>query len=324
MLNIGRDSRPTTQVAVGVLINSQDQVLIARRPDHVHQGGLWEFPGGKIEPGETIRTALVRELLEELGIEILAARPLIRIHHVYTDKTVLLDVWRIDRYQGEPHGREGQPIEWLSPQQLSTRAFPAANRPIINALRLPFTYLITGEPADQPEIFLDHLEHALERGIGMVQLRAKQLPEDQLIKLYLRAHRLCRQYQIPLLLNGSPEQALSVNADGVHLTTRRLLALEKRPLTEDRWVAAACHTAKEVRHACRIGVDFIVVSPVRTTASHPEVSALGWEGLRELTEIATVPVYALGGMTPADLETAWTNGAQGIAAIRALWETGDG
>jgi 8-oxo-dGTP diphosphatase len=301
------------------VVNAQGQVLITRRPEHVHQGGLWEFPGGKMEPGETIRMALNRELLEELGIEILAARPLIRIPHAYPDKTVLLDVWRIDRYRGEPHGREGQPLEWLSPQRLSSRAFPAANRPIINALRLPPTYLITGEPADQPEAFLDHLEQALRRGIGMVQLRARQLPEDPLISLYLRAHHLCRQYQVPLLLNGSPEQARSIDADGIHLTTRRLLALDHRPLIAQRWVAASCHSLAEVRHACRIGVDFIVVSPVRVTASHPEACPIGWEGLREFTESATVPVYALGGITPADLEQAWANGAQGIAAIRALW-----
>lgn len=320
MPNTGRDSPSTTQVAVGVVVNAQGQVLITRRPEHVHQGGLWEFPGGKMEPGETLRMALNRELLEELGIEVLAARPLIRIPHAYPDKMVLLEVWRIDHYRGEPYGCEGQPLEWLSPQRLSSRAFPAANRPIINALRLPSTYLITGEPADRPEAFLEHLEQALRRGTGMVQLRARQLPEESLVSLYLRAHHLCGQYQVPLLLNGSPEQAQSIDADGVHLTTRRLLALEKRPLGEDRWVAASCHTAGEVRHACRIGVDFIVVSPVRTTASHPEVSPIGWKGLHELTEVATVPVYALGGMTPADLETAWAHGAQGIAAIRALWQ----
>lgn len=313
----------TVPVAVGVLINPRSEVLITRRPGHVHQGGLWEFPGGKVELGETVQMALARELEEELGIEFLAARPLIRVHHAYPDKTVLLDVWRIDRYRGEPRGREGQPLEWLSIEQLARRAFPAADRPIINALRLPPAYLITGEPADCPKIFLDRLQQALDRGIRLVQLRAKQLPGARLLALYREAHRLCRRYRVPLLLNGTPEQTQSVDADGIHLTTRRLLALDRRPLAAERWVAASCHNLEEVRHACRIGVDFIVASPVRVTASHPEASAIGWEGLHELTEEATMPVYALGGLTPADLEQAWAHGAQGISAIRALWGTGD-
>ena len=89
-------------VAVGVLFNACGEVLITRRPDHLHQGGLWEFPGGKVEPGEQVRTALERELKEELGVEVLDARPLIRIHHVYDDRQVLLDVWRIKDYAGQP------------------------------------------------------------------------------------------------------------------------------------------------------------------------------------------------------------------------------
>lgn len=314
MPSTGRD----LHVAVGVLINAHGEVLITRRPEHVHQGGLWEFPGGKVEPGETVHTALARELFEELGIETLAARPLIRIRHSYPDKRVLLDVWRIHSYRGKPHGCEGQPLEWLSPERLLTRALPAADTPIINALRLPPTYLITGEPQDKAEMFLELLKRALDRGVGMVQLRAKRLPEVQLLDLYRRAHRLCSRYRVPFLLNGSPEQARSVNADGIHLTALRLLALSHRPLDAGRWVGASCHTVEEVRHASRIGVDFITVSPVRATVSHPEVSPIGWEGLRELTELATVPVYALGGMTTADLERVWAHGGQGIASIRAL------
>ena len=152
-----------------------------------------------------------------------------------------------------------------------------------------------------------------------MQLRAKQLPEARLLALYRKAQALGRRYGAPVLLNGSPAQARMVAADGIHLTASRLLTLDNRSLNRDRWVAASCHNLEEVRHAGRLGVDFIVVSPVRTTASHPQVPALGWEGLRALTEAATLPVYALGGMTPADLEQAWTCGAQGIAAIRSLW-----
>lgn len=307
-------------VAVGIVVDPSGQVLITRRPDHVHQGGRWEFPGGKLEPGEDIRAAIARELREELGIEVLAARPLIRIHHAYADKRVLLDVWRVDGYRGQPDGLEGQPLAWVIPGELGKYAFPAADVPILTALRLPSEYLITGAPADRPELFLARLEAALARGIKLVQLRAKELSEFKLTALYRQAQQVGQRHGVPIVLNADPGLALEVGADGVHLTSRRLLELDRRPLPAEHWVAASCHNEVEVLHACQIGVDFIVISPVCPTPSHRDAPALGWQGLRTLSECANLPVYALGSMTPADLERAWRHGAQGIAAIRALWE----
>ena len=309
-----------THVAVGILSNADGEVLIARRPNHVHQGGLWEFPGGKRESDELIQAALVRELREELGIQVLAARPLIKVRHSYTDKQVLLDVWRVNDYRGQPCGLQSQPLAWVAPAELPRYSFPAADFSILTALRLPDCYLITGELADCPALFLDRLQAALERGVKLVQLRAKLLPEDSLLDLYQQAQTLANAFDVPILLNGSPEQAQAVDADGVHLSADRLLKLDQRPLPTNRWVAASCHNALEVLHADQIGVDFIVISPVLSTLSHPQALPLGWEGLRALTELANLPVYALGGMTLADLEHAWWHGTQGIAAIRALWE----
>jgi 8-oxo-dGTP diphosphatase len=306
-------------VAVGALTNLIGDVLITRRPEHVHQGGLWEFPGGKVELGETVERALTRELREELGVEVASMRPLIRVRHAYTDKTVLLDVWRIDSYWGEPRGLEGQPLRWVAPHGLAEYDFPAADAPIINALRLPTEYAITGEPENQPKIFLQHLENALARGIRLVQLRAKGLSEDNLLTLYQKAQRLTKLYGATLLLNGSPDQARALDVDGLHLTAARLMALETRPLPIDRWVAASCHNSEELCQANRIGVDFAVVSPVRSTLSHPGVAPMGWQGLQALTEMAALPIYALGGMTLADMDQAWRHGSQGIAAVRALW-----
>jgi len=325
-MGVASASAPTgdeVHVAVGILFNAQGEVLLTRRPEDVHQGGLWEFPGGKVEAAETIQAALRRELREELGIKVLSARPLIRVRHAYPDKRVLLDVWRIERYRGEPRGLEAQPLRWAAPEVLNRLSFPAADVPIINALRLPSLYLITGDPADRPAVFLYRLERALEQGIRLLQLRARQLSEPALLDLYRQAQTLARRYEATLLLNGGPEQALAVQADGVHLSAPRLLALHSRPLPADRRVAASCHTEAELRHASRLGLDFVVVSPVRRTSSHPETPPLGWEGLRALTETANLPVYALGGMTPADLEQAWRHGAQGIAAIRSLWDEGE-
>lgn len=306
-------------VVAAAVFNPAGEVLIARRHPDAHQGGLWEFPGGKVESGEEIQHALKRELHEELGISVMQARPLIRIHHDYPDKSVLLDVWRVDAFAGEPHGREGQPIEWATPQRLPEYAFPQANRPIITAVRLPPLYLITPEPGTDRDTFLCSLERSLKNGIKLVQLRAKTLSAVHYKQLAKEALSLCHAHQARLLLSAPPDWVEEIGADGVHLTSARLMALDSRPLPAGLWIASSCHNSAEIVHACRIGADFAVAAPVLETASHPGASTLGWEGLYALTEQAIMPVYALGGMTPQHLPQAWAHGAQGIAAIGSLW-----
>ena len=122
-------------VAAAVIRGVDGRILLARRADTQHQGGLWEFPGGKVEIDEAVETALQRELEEELGIVVLAAESWLRVRHAYPDKTVLLDVWRVTAWSGEPRGREGQPLRWTSPTRLADFAFPAADEPIIARLR---------------------------------------------------------------------------------------------------------------------------------------------------------------------------------------------
>ncbi|WP_339668739.1 8-oxo-dGTP diphosphatase MutT [Dasania marina] len=121
-------------VAVGVILNAQQQILIALRHDSSHQGGLWEFPGGKVEANESVQQALARELEEELGIITQRLQPLTQIHHDYGDKTVHLDVWWVTAFSGEPLGREGQPLKWVAAAELTAFDFPKANKPIIDAV----------------------------------------------------------------------------------------------------------------------------------------------------------------------------------------------
>ena len=309
------------QVAAAVISNKKGEILIARRHDHLHQGGLWEFPGGKIELGETAREALSRELHEELGIDITVARPLIRIPHTYPDRKVLLDVWRVERFEGEAHGREGQAVKWVEPDSLPGYPFPAANLAIIKAARLPDRYLITPEPGD-PEMwkaFLVQLEQVLARGLRLVQFRAKGLTDEAYLKLGREVNSLCSAYNAKLLLNGKLELVDEIGAQGVHLTSTQLMGITERPLPENYWIAASTHSREELNHACRVGLDFVVASPVRVTRSHPDAEPIGWEGFLELTEASTIPVYALGGMKAQDIGTAWEHGGQGIAAIRGLW-----
>ncbi len=305
-------------VAVGVVRNPQGQILIAKRPAHVHQGDRWEFPGGKFEPGETSQQALQREMHEEIGIDVTRARPLIRIPYRYPDKQVLLDVWLIEAFSGMPHGKENQPIEWVAPLELGKRDFPAANQPIVQAVNLPESYLITGEFDDETD-FICKLQQALESGVRLVQLRIKSMATAAFIKLAKAACPICHAYSARILINSAPELVEEVGADGVHLTSSRLQALSSRPLGADKLVAASVHNQQQLEQAENIAVDFSVISPVLPTPSHPEAEALGWDGFRHLSEQANHPVYALGGMQLQDIPMAWQQGGQGIAAIRNLW-----
>lgn len=308
-------------VAAAAIISSDgEKALIARRPSNVDHGGLWEFPGGKLAPYETGLEGLKRELHEELGVEIKRAQPLIRIHHEYADKHILLDVWQVHEFSGEPFGREGQAIRWVPLDELVNYPFPAANLPILQAVMLPTEYLITAEEADEA-VFDACLERALvEDGVRLVQLRAKTLDEAAYLARAERALALCRRHGARLLLNADPALLDRVEADGVHLTSERLMSLERRPIAEDKWLAASTHDRKQLGQAARIGCDFVTLSPLRTTPSHPEVAPMGWHDFQQMVERAAMPVFALGGMTRFDANHARAVGAQGIASIRDFWK----
>jgi thiamine-phosphate diphosphorylase len=187
---------------------------------------------------------------------------------------------------------------------------------------LPPTYLVTPEPlAGKPLAdFIAHLERALEAGIRLVQLRAKSLTAPQYAGLAEQALASCRRHHARLLLNGPADVAQALQADGVHLTSTRLMACMTRPLPSGLLVSAACHDARQVLHADRIGVDLLTISPVLPTATHTTAEPLGWPRFRELAAQTTIPVYALGGMTADTLAEARKAGAYGIAAIRSHWD----
>lgn len=309
------------QVAVGVVINREDKVLVALRAAHRHQGGLWEFPGGKVEPGESIQAALTRELWEEFGIHITHARPLLRIPHTYPDRRVLLEVWRVTHYTGEPCGREGQAWRWMTPAELSTLSFPAANLPIVTALHIPSLYLITSSAPE--EEFFSRLNQALAAGAQLIQLRLPGIGEERYGVLAEQAIALCRRAGSWLLLNCAPDLAIRLGADGIHLSASRLAALSERPLSRLHWVAASCHNSDELNKAQQLGLDFVVLSPVLQTLSHPMAHPLGWKTFKSLVTNAGIPVYALGGMTPSHLPLAHAHGAMGIAALGSVWNAVD-
>jgi 8-oxo-dGTP diphosphatase len=306
-------------VAAAVIRDRQQRILIARRADSQHQGGLWEFPGGKLEPGEDARAALARELREELGIEVRAARPLITLAHDYPDKQVLLDVWEVLEFDGEPHGAEGQPLAWVTARQLPGYDFPEANRAIVAAASLPDRYLITPEGLDKGPL-LRGIQAAVASGIKLIQLRAPNGYDPQYRDLAVDAVGLCTG-KAQLMLKGPLEWLGDFPAAGWHLTAAQLrkYASNGRPFPRERWLAASCHDAEELALAERMGVDFVTLSPVQPTLTHPDATPLGWEQARALIGAFHHPVYLLGGVGPGERERAWDIGAQGVAGIRAFW-----
>ncbi|MCL6268960.1 Nudix family hydrolase [Sansalvadorimonas sp. 2012CJ34-2] len=310
----------TVHVVAAVILDSEERVLIAERPADKHQGGLWEFPGGKVEPGERIEGALCRELEEELGILPSEYEPLIKIRYDYSDKSVLLDVWTVTAFSGEAHGREGQPIEWVDKAQLRDYEFPAANHPILNAAILPERYLITGSFRDKSEL-IDKVSSALRMGISLVQFRAPWLDKEQYRECVESLVPLFSGHESKLIVKGELEWLEDDSVGGIHLTSSQLESLHKEGWKHSggKIVGVSCHSGLQLVQASEVGAFFATLSPVEETSFHPEANPLGWGQVGPMIENATLPVYCLGGMRDNDLVQACRLGAQGIAAISAWW-----
>ena len=308
-------------MAIGLLRDRAGRVLISRRAADVHLPGLWEFPGGKCDPGETGRAALQRELREELGIEVLAATEILVIPHDYPDRSVELRVFRVDAWRGQVAPGERQSMRWVESPSLVHFDFPEASRAIVNAARLPGFYLISPEPQSPAEIDLEvrRVDRRLARGgIDLMQIRAPGLEQAPFLD-YAGALLVCAErYGVEVLVNaprswldGLPPRI------GWHLSERRMLSLSARPDCAG-WLAASVHDREALDRAMALPVDFVVAGPVQRTQTHPEAQPLGFQGFADLRARAACPVFALGGMRPCDLPAVKAAGGQGIAAIRGL------
>lgn len=307
--------RPLIPVAAACLINAHGQVLIAQRPPGKIAAGKWEFPGGKIERGETAQQALVRELHEELGVSVQAAQPLIRVRHDYSDRSVLLDTWRVQQWQGTPHAREGQQLAWVAPQDLSDWDLLAADAPIVTALRLPLDYVFTPEQIT-PERLQDALPHLPAN--ALLRLRMPQLEDAEYAHCARVLAPRCAALGLVLLLDRAPSLSIELGV-GWHVSAQRARILNKRPVPTSLWFAGSAHNAEELVQLQRCGADFAVLGQVAATSSHPERASLGWAAFAGLAETARMPVYAIGGLGPKQRLAAQQVYAQGVAGIRAYW-----
>jgi 8-oxo-dGTP diphosphatase len=329
-LNAQIEKTKLVEVAAAVLQRPDGSFLLAQRPADKIWAGYWEFPGGKIEPGETPYHALVRELREELGITVTTAYPWLTRVFTYPHATVRLNFFRATAWSGELHPHEGQEFSWqrplslaLSPEwergQVGGSVSPVlpANAPILRALSLPNLYAISNVQELGEEEFMRRLEAALRKGLRLAQLREKNYSREALRELALKMLPLMRQHDARLLINADIALAQEIGADGVQLTATQLAELRERPAVE--WCAASCHNAEELRRAEELGCNFALLSPVLATQSHPGAPHLGWENFAAIAAGSSIPVYALGGLTHDDMQTAWEHGAHGIALLRQAW-----
>jgi 8-oxo-dGTP diphosphatase len=303
------DSR--IEVAAAIVRDDSGRVLLSKRPEHKHQGGRWEFPGGKLEPGESPAQALARELAEELDLQVSDCRPFMTIEHVYPELTVRLYFREVRYWQGVPRGLEGQPLDWFEPSVLSSLEFPEANRPVVSALLLPdFFAILPPEPSGDISVLLEKLP--ADSG---VYLRGLEQTPERLLALA----GYCREQGRTIMVRDDAGLAERAGAQVLHFGSARLRQGDLPAFRGMR--SAAVHDEEEMALAVKAGLDMVFLSPVRGTPSHPGIRALGWEGFAAMAMGKPLAVYALGGVRPADLRQAREAGARGVAGIRAFFST---
>ena len=304
-------------VVAAVLQQRDGRVLLAQRPAGKVYAGYWEFPGGKIEDGEAPRDALSRELHEELGIDVITAYPWIIRDFDYPHADVRLHFFRVRAWHGELQSREAQAFSWQRLDAISVAPLLPANDPILRALSIPETYGITGFAPTEYLHALNQINDALKRGLRLIQVRGKDwspaLFERYAKEIVVRAHACGAR----VVINADVGLARRCGADGVHLTAAQLQDFGRRP--DAALVGASCHSAEELRKAEALSADFAVLGPVRCTPTHPDATLLGWTGFALNAKDARIPVFALGGVQPDDLEQAMCRGAHGIAMVRGAW-----
>ncbi len=311
------DARPVIHVACGVVQRVSGEVLLSQRPAGKIAAGYWEFPGGKIEPGEPPRAALERELDEELGIRVDRARPLIRFRHDYSNRSVRLDTWLVTAHSGEPQAREAQAFTWVRPAALRDwpQALPTV-APTMRALLLPEHYVFTPPRLAEPRLCAGIAR--LPPG-ALLRLRQPALDDAAYAALAARLLPLTRAAGLRLVLDRDPQDAAALGADGWHASAAVARALGGRAAVGPPLQLVSCHDAAELRAAAAAGFDAAVLGAVCATASHPDGPVLGWAGFEALAQYAGLPVYAIGGVGPQEIERAFAAYAQGVAGISAYW-----
>jgi 8-oxo-dGTP diphosphatase len=311
----GFNALKITEVAAAVIERPDGTFLLAQRPEGKPYPGYWEFPGGKIEPGEDPTTALARELREELGIEMRESTPWITRVYAYTHATVRLHFLRVTAWDGDPRPLEDQDIKWQRVGATDVAPMLPANAPVLAALALPAVMVVSNAAAEGIDDWINALgARAIEERM-LIQIREKGMERMKLQHLLSRALTRAEPFGSRVVVNS--DCGTLPQCDGVHLTSKALMDSSTRPA--GGLVGASCHDERELAHAEELGLDYAVLGPVKPTASHPGARPLGWPRFAELARDRAMPVYAIGGLTRADLAEARRNGAHGVALLTAAF-----
>jgi 8-oxo-dGTP diphosphatase len=328
MSNVGAQRR--IDVVAAWISNPRGEILLAQRPPGKAHAGCYEFPGGKIQAGESEAQALAREVFEELNLHVETSEALERFEHVYPDIGLIdLRLHRVHGFRGEARGVEGQALRWIWPALAHRLPLPALDRQITRALCLSRQYLITPEPpAPDASIkarksWLLSLEKSVAAGARLVLLRSKLYPVRDLRSIATLARDCVHHQGGEILLQDDVQAALDWRFGGVSLTAKALRKLAKsksmRPVPETQHLAASCHSAEELGMAAELGCDFVTLAPVQETQTHPGQPGMGWSSFKQLCETRKLPIYALGGLEPGQLDAAQSHGAFGVAGISSFW-----
>ena len=317
----GDSAQTPVDIAVGVLVDARQRLLIAQRRSGTPGAGCWEFPGGKREADEPMRDCLARELAEEIGVRDCRIEPLIRFSHARGERPVRLHVWRIDAWQDQAEGREGQTLAWVEREQLPDHALLPATDVILRALDLPRRYAITPALSATDTSRWWASLHALlaDENVVLLRLRDQRLGDPAYQTLATQVVAAAHDNGVRVLLDRSAALCEAVGADGLHWPVARLIAQGRPALAPDQLFAVSAHTGHDLAAAAARGADFATLSPVAVTTSHPGAQPLGWDGWSSARADHGLPVYALGGLGRDELETAKAHNAQGVSAIRGFW-----
>ncbi len=305
-------------VSVAVLINSDQQVLLAQRPPLKPWEGWWEFPGGKIEKNETPVDAMYREIYEEIGVKVIQFTKWVTRKYSYGGNDVTLYFFKVYTWEGEVTSKEKQKLVWTYLQKPNVAPILSANQFIQKGFDLPKYYAITNLSEISKKVFLNQLQRKINDGLEMVQVREKNISFNEFRKFSKEVIEICKPKSVKVIINSDVNLAYELKADGVHLTSKELLSIKKIP--KNLIVSASCHTQKEINIAEQLNLNFIVLSAVKKTLSHPDMKPIGWDKFQKIVNKVNIPIYALGGLGTKNYEVALDNGAIGIASQRLIWQ----
>ena len=305
-------------VSVAVLINNNRQVLLGQRPHPKSWEGWWEFPGGKIEKGETSVDALYREIDEEIGVKITQFKKWVIRKYSHGGNDITLHFFKVYGWEGEVTSKENQKLVWTHLQNPNVSPILPANLFIQKAFDLPKYYAITNLSETSKKVFFNQLQNRISNGLKMIQVREKNISFDKFKIFSNEVIKICKPKGVKVIINSDVNLAYEIKADGVHLRSKDLISIKKIP--KNLIVSASCHTQEEIYIAEKLNINFLVLSAIKKTLSHPDIKPIGWDEFEKIVNRVNTPIYALGGLGVNDYSVALENGAIGIASQRSIWQ----